>query len=54
MSETSKKTNVQKPGTLLLNLIKHVFFHNGWLKLLAVLISIVLRAGLISQDATLT
>ncbi|MBQ6383772.1 MAG: hypothetical protein IJJ42_09285 [Clostridia bacterium] len=54
MSETSKRTGVQKPGAVLLNLVKHIFFHNGWLKLLAVLISVVLWAGLISQDATLT
>ena len=30
--------------------IRHLFLHNGWVKLLAVLISIALWAGLISQD----
>ena len=34
--------------------IKHIFFHNGWVKLLAMLISLVLWAGLISQDDSLT
>ena len=29
---------------------KHLFLHNGWVKLLAVLISVALWAGLISQD----
>ena len=30
--------------------LKHLFLHNGWVKLLAVLISLILWAGLISQD----
>ena len=34
--------------------IKHIFLHNGFLKILALLISVVLWAGLISQDETLT
>ena len=34
--------------------LKHVLLHNGWLKAIAVLISVVLWAGLISQDETLT
>ena len=34
--------------------LKHLFLHNGWLKLAAVLLSIALWAGLISQDPTLT
>ena len=33
---------------------RHVVFHNGWVKLIALLISLVLWAGLISQDETLT
>lgn len=34
--------------------LKHLFLHNGWLKAIAVVISIVLWAGLISQDESLT
>ena len=34
--------------------LKHLFLHNGWVKLLAVLISLILWAGLISQDEKLT
>lgn len=34
--------------------VKHIIFHNGILKLVAVLISVVLWAGLISQDESLT
>lgn len=34
--------------------IRHLFLHNGWIKLTAVLISVILWAGLISQDETLT
>ena len=30
--------------------VRHLFLHNGWVKLLAVLISVALWAGLISQD----
>ncbi len=32
----------------------HLFFHNGWVKLLSLAISLVLWAGLISQDDSLT
>lgn len=35
-------------------MLLHIFFHNGWFKLLALLLSIMLWAGLISQDETLT
>jgi len=34
--------------------VRHVLFHNGALKVLAILISVVLWAGLISQDESLT
>ena len=50
MSE--KKQNLTWQG--LLRGLKHLALHNGWFKLLAVLISVVLWAGLISQDETLT
>ena len=32
----------------------HLFFHNGWVKLLSLAISLVLWAGLISQDPNVT
>ncbi len=41
-------------GQQLLSLVKHVFLHNGWFKLCALLISVTLWAGLISQDASVT
>ena len=34
--------------------IRHLFLHNGWLKLLAVIIAVILWAGLISQDENVT
>ena len=34
--------------------IKHLLFHNGWVKLLAVMISVVIWAGLVSQDNSIT
>ena len=34
--------------------MRHLFLHNGWIKLLAVLISVFLWAGLISQDPNVT
>ena len=34
--------------------LRHLVLHNGWFKLLALLISLVLWAGVISQDETLT
>ncbi len=37
-----------------LRLLKHLILHNGAFKLLAIVISLVLWAGLISQDETLT
>ena len=39
---------------LLLRLLKHFFLHNGWIKLIAVIISLILWAGLISQDESIT
>ena len=39
---------------LMLRGIRHVFLHNGWLKLLAVVIAVILWAGLISQDESVT
>ncbi|MBQ3705550.1 MAG: hypothetical protein II888_03775 [Clostridia bacterium] len=45
-----KKTFPEK----LLSVLRHAVLHNGWFKLLALLISVLLWAGLISQDETLT
>ncbi len=39
---------------LLLRGIRHIVLHNGWFKLIAILISVILWAGLISQDPNLT
>lgn len=52
MTETSAKKRNIIPR--LVRIGKHLFLHNGWFKLLALLISVVLWAGLISQDETLT
>ncbi len=38
----------------ILGFFRHIFLHNGWVKIAAVLISVLLWAGLISQDETLT
>ena len=40
--------------TEILSRIKRLILHNGWFKLLALLISVVFWAGLISQDETIT
>ena len=54
MSETKKTGKFQRFIRLAGEGLKHILFHNGWLKLIAVLISVALWAGLISQDETLT
>ncbi len=38
----------------LVRTLRHLFLHNGWLKLIALLLSVVFWAGLISQDESLT
>ncbi|MBO4471876.1 MAG: YbbR-like domain-containing protein [Clostridia bacterium] len=53
MSEVKKKNN-RNTWALLREGLKHLVLHNGWLKLIAILISVVLWAGLISQDETIT
>ncbi len=45
-----KEKNSQK----MIRMLRHLVLHNGWFKLLALLISVVLWAGLISQDESLT
>ncbi len=52
--EHGRTMEPQSPWGILLQSIKHVMLHNWGFKVLAVLISIVIWAGLISQDETLT
>ena len=54
MSESRKKIDFKSFLNASAKALKHLFLHNGWLKLIAILISVVLWAGLISQDASLT
>lgn len=54
MRENNQHTGKTLSVHRLKAIIKHLFFHNGWLKVLAILISVLLWAGLISQDKTLT
>ncbi len=49
-----KEMEAQSPWVILLQGIKHVLLHNWGFKALAILISITIWAGLISQDETLT
>ncbi len=52
MSSADKST--QGAGNKILRGLRHLILHNGWFKLLALLISVLLWAGLISQDESLT
>ena len=54
MSANRKKINFKKYLNALVNALRHLVLHNGWLKVIAILISVVLWAGLISQDETIT
>ena len=54
MSKTSFASKAREIGKIILKATRHVIFHNGWVKLIALLISLVLWAGLISQDESLT
>ena len=54
MSNETKSTAKRSIPSLLLAAVKHLLLHNGLLKIIAIVISIVLWAGLISQDETLT
>lgn len=54
MSEKKRKIDYKKFLNALVNGLRHLVLHNGWLKAIAILISIVLWAGLISQDETIT
>ena len=54
MSEQKKNVDFKKYLNLLVRGLRHVFLHNGILKIIAVIISVILWAGLISQDETVT
>ena len=54
MSEERKNNKRREFLYTVLRGLKHVLLHNGWLKAIAVIISVVLWAGLISQDESLT
>ena len=54
MNRIKKEINLKTAFNILLRGLKHLFLHNGWLKVIAVIISVVLWAGLISQDETIT
>ena len=54
MSESRQKINFKSFLQASVKALKHLFLHNGWLKLIAILISLVLWSGLVSQDASIT
>ena len=54
MSNNKKPEKTDGILSVLALALKHIFLHNGWLKLIAVIISVILWAGLISQDESLT
>ena len=54
MTEKTKNPDIKKYLDALRNALRHLLLHNGWLKGLAILISLVLWAGLISQDESVT
>ena len=54
MSAANQKKGKEGILSALTLALRHVFLHNGWLKLIAVIISVILWAGLISQDESIT
>ncbi len=54
MIKTSVSARIKEAASLIWKAMRHVLLHNGWVKLIAVLISLLLWAGLISQDNSLT
>lgn len=54
MSQNKNEMSVQKYLLSLRNGLRHLFLHNGWLKAISILISLILWAGLISQDESVT
>ena len=54
MNSQRKKIDIRKAMSLALKGLRHLLLHNGWLKVIAVIISVILWAGLISQDENIT
>ena len=54
MNQEKKKALQKDLGNRFLNILKHLFLHNWSYKLLAVVLALILWAGLIAQDPTLT
>ena len=54
MSEKKETEFFKKHLKSLCSAMRHLLLHNAWLKVIAVMISVVLWAGLISQDETIT
>ena len=54
MSENKTKPAYKSWLNTAIRGLKHMLLHNGWLKLIAIVISVVLWAGLISQDENIT
>ena len=54
MSHNKNKKDIRKYLNAMLVGLKHLLLHNGWMKGIAILISLVLWAGLISQDENVT
>ena len=54
MSENKNRSMFRKYLNTLINGLRHLVVHNGILKVIAILISVVLWAGLISQDESIT
>lgn len=54
MNPDNKKSLQKDIGKRFLEIMKHLFLHNWSYKLLAVLLALILWAGLIAQDPTLT
>ena len=54
MNEKIKAAGFRKYLNTLLKGLRHLVLHNGWLKGIAIIISVVLWAGLISQDESVT
>ena len=53
-TESNPASKTENLWKRLLETLRHLLLHNGWMKAIAVLISVILWAGLVSQDETLT
>ena len=54
MSEENRTVRTKPFVQSIVRGLKHLVLHNGWLKTIAIVISVLLWAGLISQDDTIT